>query len=122
MLKKYFQYQHCTLHSKIQQGNFLGFELICIFDEPKSRNLTVQTLHQVHQAHRAPLRTALAGFGDVGAAAFFANQKLKPMPGMVAMDLDTEVMVDMVWDTVPMDLGMEAMEDMEASGVMVDTD
>merc|ERR1719187_1706366 len=36
---------------------------------------------------------------------------LMPMPGMVAMDLDTEVMVDMVWDTVPMDLGMEAMED-----------
>merc|ERR1719187_1356032 len=41
---------------------------------------------------------------------------LMPMPGMVAMDLDTEVMVDMVWDTVPMDLGMEAMEAMEDTG------
>merc|ERR1719187_537704 len=41
---------------------------------------------------------------------------LMPMPGMVAMDLDTEVMVDMVWDTIPMDLGMEAMEAMEDTG------
>merc|ERR1719402_1623056 len=42
--------------------------------------------------------------------------RLMPMPGMVPMDLDTEVMVDMVWDTVPMDLGMEAMEAMEDTG------
>merc|ERR1719290_879607 len=37
------------------------------------------------------------------------NPRLMLMPGMVdmvAMDLDTEVMVDMVWDTVHMDLDM----------------
>merc|ERR1719219_1620390 len=47
------------------------------------------------------------------------NPRLRPMPGMVdmvAMDLDTEAMVDMVWDTVPMDLDM--LVDMEA---MADT-
>merc|ERR1719187_2216445 len=36
--------------------------------------------------------------------------RLMPMRGMVAMDLDTEVMVDMVWDTVLMDLDTEAMD------------
>ena len=36
--------------------------------------------------------------------------RLMPIPGMVVMDLDTEVMVDMVWDTVHMDI----LEDMEA--------
>ena len=40
------------------------------------------------------------------------------MPGMAAMeatDLDTGAMVDMVWDTVPMDLDMLVdMVDMEA--------
>merc|ERR1712083_552940 len=40
---------------------------------------------------------------------------MRGMAAMEATDLDTEAMVDMVWDTVPMDLdmlvGMEAMED-----------
>merc|ERR1719402_1109340 len=35
------------------------------------------------------------------------NQRLMPMRGMGAMDMDTEVMVGMVWDTVRMDLDME---------------
>merc|ERR1719187_221895 len=38
---------------------------------------------------------------------------LMPMPGMVDTDWDTEAMEDMVWDTVRMDLDMEAMEAME---------
>merc|ERR1719209_1234854 len=46
------------------------------------------------------------------------NPRLKPMPGMVAMDMDTEVMVDMVWDTVHMDLDM--LVDMEAMDTDVD--
>ena len=39
-----------------------------------------------------------------------------PMPGMEAMDSDTEAMVDMVWDTAHMGLDMEVMEDMEDTG------
>merc|ERR550519_2399336 len=49
------------------------------------------------------------------------NPRLMPMRGMVAMvamDLDTEVMVDMVLDTVPMDLDM--LVDMEAMDTDVD--
>merc|ERR1719309_546637 len=46
------------------------------------------------------------------------NPRPMPMRGMVAMDLDTEVMVDMVWDTVHMDLDM--LVDMEAMDTDVD--
>merc|ERR1712055_46508 len=49
------------------------------------------------------------------------NPRLMLMPGMVdmvAMDLDTEVIVDMVWDTVPMDSDM--LMDMEAMDTDVD--
>merc|ERR1711994_581514 len=49
------------------------------------------------------------------------NPRLRLMPGMVdmvAMDLDTGAMVDMVWDTVPMDLDMPV--DMEAMDTDVD--
>merc|ERR1712121_335201 len=46
------------------------------------------------------------------------NPRLMPMPGMVAMDLDTEAMVAMVWDTVHMDMDM--LVDMEAMDTDVD--
>merc|ERR1712121_595430 len=46
--------------------------------------------------------------------------RLMLMPGMVAMDWDTEAMEDMVWDTVPM-VDMGAMVDMEVMVDMEDT-
>merc|ERR1719402_1018728 len=45
------------------------------------------------------------------------NPRLMPMCGMVAMDLDTEVMVDMVWDT---DMDLDMLVDMEAMDTDVD--
>merc|ERR1719187_2392454 len=63
---------------------------------------------------------AMADTGTTTLARGLPNLNPRPMPmrGMVAMDLDTEVMVDMVWDTVHMDLDM--LVDMEAMDTDVD--